>query len=208
MRAEAPPVRRRQLAMMLERLETLPRPRADLEQYQTPAEVAATVLFTAYGFGDVHRRVVADLGCGNGIFAIGARRLGARRVLAIDVDPDAIEVARRNASSLGVEVEFRTMDIREFQEEVDTVFMNPPFGGQRRHADVPFLEAALRCSRVTYTFHNAETREFVRTQAERLGGSIDYSTTYKFPLPHVHPFHRKEVEQVDVDLYRIVRNVR
>lgn len=34
-----------------------------------------------------------DLGCGSAILAIVARRLGAARVLAIDLDPEAIEVA-------------------------------------------------------------------------------------------------------------------
>jgi ribosomal protein L11 methyltransferase len=35
-----------------------------------------------------------DLGCGSGILAIVARFCGAAEVLAVDVDPDAIEVAR------------------------------------------------------------------------------------------------------------------
>lgn len=200
-------MRRRQLAMLLDSLEAIPTPRAGLEQYQTPSEVAATVLFTAFGLGDVQDRVVADLGCGNGLFALGAKKLGAMRVIGIDVDPEAIETARRNASTLDLEVEFCVMDVREFREQVDTVFMNPPFGGQRKHADLPFLETALRSARVVYTFHKAETRDFIERRVKRLGGSIDYSTTYKFPLPHLYAFHRKEVEQVDVDLYRIVRNV-
>ncbi|MFQ5838999.1 MAG: METTL5 family protein [Thermoplasmata archaeon] len=202
-----PPIKRRGLAILLQGLQALTEPRVELEQYQTPAEVAAEVLFNAYGSKDVQGRVVADLGCGNGIFAIGAKRLGAERVVALDVDTKAIEVARENASHLGLEVDFLTMDVGEFEEEVDTVFTNPPFGGQRRHADVPFLEVALRCSRVTYTFHNAETRGFVKRRIADLGGIVDYSTTYKFPLSHTHPFHRKEVEELDVDLYRIVKEV-
>lgn len=38
-----------------------------------------------------------DVGTGSGILAIGARRLGASPVTAIDIDPVAIETARRNA---------------------------------------------------------------------------------------------------------------
>lgn len=202
-----PPIKRKRLAQLLQQLEPIPGPKAELEQYQTPAEIAATVLFRAYGSRDVYDRSVADLGCGNGVFAIGAKVLGAQRVLAIDVDPEVIEVARGNASAVSVEVEFLTMDVRDFEGRVDTVFMNPPFGGQRRHADLPFLEAALRCCRVAYSFHNAETREFILRKVEELGGSVDFLTTYKFPLPYAHPFHRKEKEEVDVDLYRIVRKV-
>jgi len=39
---------------------------------------------------------VADVGCGSGILALAAARLGARRVWAIDNDPQALQVARKN----------------------------------------------------------------------------------------------------------------
>lgn len=39
-----------------------------------------------------------DFGCGTGILAIAAAKLGARAVLAIDFDPVAVEVARENAA--------------------------------------------------------------------------------------------------------------
>ncbi len=41
-------------------------------------------------------QTVLDLGTGSGILAIGAARLGARRVLALDVDPVAVDAARAN----------------------------------------------------------------------------------------------------------------
>jgi ribosomal protein L11 methyltransferase len=39
-----------------------------------------------------------DLGCGTGVLAIGLARLWKRRVVAADIDPIAIAVARENAS--------------------------------------------------------------------------------------------------------------
>lgn len=45
---------------------------------------------------------VVDVGCGSGILAVAAARLGARRVVAVDVDPEAAEVTRRNAAANGV----------------------------------------------------------------------------------------------------------
>jgi ribosomal protein L11 methyltransferase len=45
---------------------------------------------------------VLDYGCGSGILAIAAARLGAMPVDAVDIDPQALETARANAALNGV----------------------------------------------------------------------------------------------------------
>jgi ribosomal protein L11 methyltransferase len=40
---------------------------------------------------------VIDVGCGSGILSVAALKLGASRALGVDVDPEAIESARKNA---------------------------------------------------------------------------------------------------------------
>lgn len=45
---------------------------------------------------------VLDLGCGSGILAVGAARLGATEVLALDIDPDVIVVSNENTAANGV----------------------------------------------------------------------------------------------------------
>jgi ribosomal protein L11 methyltransferase len=40
---------------------------------------------------------VLDLGTGSGLLAIAAKKLGARRVLAVDIDPESVRVAARHA---------------------------------------------------------------------------------------------------------------
>ncbi len=45
---------------------------------------------------------VLDYGCGSGILAIAAARLGAGRVAGVDIDPQAVEAARANAERNGV----------------------------------------------------------------------------------------------------------
>ncbi|MGW8266710.1 MAG: 50S ribosomal protein L11 methyltransferase, partial [Longimicrobiales bacterium] len=56
------------------------------------------LLDTRVGEGDR----VADVGSGSGILAIASARLGAREVLAVEVDPLACEVAEENTAANGV----------------------------------------------------------------------------------------------------------
>jgi len=46
-----------------------------------------------------------DLGCGSGVLALAAARLGHAPVLACDDDPDAVEVTRENATRNGCEIQ-------------------------------------------------------------------------------------------------------
>jgi len=54
-------------------------------------------------------RQVIDYGCGSGILAIAAARLGAGRVLATDIDPSALEATRANARANGIAAEFEVV---------------------------------------------------------------------------------------------------
>jgi ribosomal protein L11 methyltransferase len=51
------------------------------------------------GAGDA----VVDYGCGSGILAIAAARLGAAPVWAVDIDPQAVQAGKANAARNGVE---------------------------------------------------------------------------------------------------------
>jgi len=45
---------------------------------------------------------VLDYGCGSGVLAIAAARIGARRIVAVDIDPAAVETTVANASANAV----------------------------------------------------------------------------------------------------------
>ncbi len=45
---------------------------------------------------------LVDVGTGSGILAIAAARLGAEKITAVDIDPDAVRVARENAALNGL----------------------------------------------------------------------------------------------------------
>lgn len=64
---------------------------------------------------DLRGRQVLDIGTGSGVLALAAVRLGARGVLAVDVDEDALDNARTNAALNGSPptVEFRKADFRD-----------------------------------------------------------------------------------------------
>jgi ribosomal protein L11 methyltransferase len=49
---------------------------------------------------------ILDYGCGSGILAIAAARLGAASVAGVDIDPQAVEAAKANAERNGVTASF------------------------------------------------------------------------------------------------------
>jgi ribosomal protein L11 methyltransferase len=53
-----------------------------------------------------------DLGCGSGVLAIAAARLGWEPVLAVDFDPVAVDAAAENAAVNGAVIEVRRHDLR------------------------------------------------------------------------------------------------
>jgi release factor glutamine methyltransferase len=76
---------------------------------------------------------VLDLGTGCGAVALAIKRARpAARIVAVDASPAALEVARRNAAMLGLEVEFREGLWFEpvAGERFDLVVANPPYVAQ------------------------------------------------------------------------------
>ena len=184
-----------------------PRPKAELEQYATPADVAAPLLFEARALGDVEGRSVADLGCGTGVLGIGAALLGAAAVVGVDVDEDAVAVARAEAERLGARVEFLAQDVASWTGRADTVLMNPPFGAQRKGADRPFLDAALRAAPVVYTVANAPARDFTEAYAAKQGFSATHRWRMAMTLRHQYRHQTRARVDVEVVALRFQRNV-
>lgn len=67
-----------------------------------------------------------DLGTGSGILAIAANLLGAGRILALDIDPDAVEVARENLALNGLsgKVVCGTAPLESVAESFDIILAN------------------------------------------------------------------------------------
>jgi ribosomal protein L11 methyltransferase len=71
---------------------------------------------------------VLDYGCGSGILAIAAMKLGARSAAGVDIDPRAVEVSRENAARNGVAAAFFTPEApppRRFDIVLANILSNP-----------------------------------------------------------------------------------
>jgi len=204
-------MRLRQLEIALQRLGGFESPRPALEQYPTPAPLAARLLFMAYGRGDLEGRTVLDLGTGTGILACGAALLGAARVTGVEIDPIPLDVARENAARLGVEIEWIEADVGDLpglfpDRTFDTVVMNPPFGAQVPHADRPFVDAALAYGRVVYGIFNAGTLPFLDAYIGDRGECTDRIAA-TLSLPRTMRHHTRERVEIAVECVRIARRV-
>jgi len=192
------------LERLLETLEGFTDPSPLLEQYRTPASLAARLLYHAALKGDIEGKRVCDLGCGTGILAIGAALLGAREVVAVDIDQSALEIARRNADRARVDILFLQADSRDPATagrvgDCDTVVMNPPFGAQQLHADRPFLDASLAIAPVVYGIFNAGSRSFVNGYLAGRG-EIDEVIEGQLSIRRTFSFHRDEVREIPVEI--------
>jgi ribosomal protein L11 methyltransferase len=71
---------------------------------------------------------VLDYGCGSGILAIAAAKLGAAAVTGVDIDPQAIRASAANARANGVHAEFALVDAlarQRFSLVVANILANP-----------------------------------------------------------------------------------
>lgn len=73
---------------------------------------------------DLAGRDVLDVGTGTGILAIAAARRGATSVVGVDVDPDAVEVARSNAAANEVAVRLAVGSVDLALRPFDVVVAN------------------------------------------------------------------------------------
>jgi len=199
----------KRLEMTLQRVAGFSSPRPVLEQYQTPAPLAARLLFHALMKGDIEGKVVCDLGSGTGVLAIGAALLGAISVKGVDVDKKAVDIAHKNAELLDADVKFIVADVKDQNLTdvlglCDTVIMNPPFGAQKVHADRPFIDLAISVAPVIYSIFNAGSTPFIKTYTtgrveidERVGGVFTMKRTFSF--------HTQDIQEIGVEILRLKR---
>ncbi|MDI6738381.1 MAG: methyltransferase, partial [Nanoarchaeota archaeon] len=131
---------KRELAIILSKLDFSKDKQVKLEQYQTDSEIAGEALWNAFMLGDIEDKAIADFGCGNGILGIGALLLGAKKAVLVDIDKNSIEAAKENVKKAAKEAGgklnalLENKDISKVKGRFDTVLQNPPFGTKKEHA--------------------------------------------------------------------------
>lgn len=201
-------MKKKHLAIILSNLKGFEEPKPELEQYKTPGDVAAELLWLAHSLGEIEGKVIADLGAGTGVLSIGASLMRAKKVYAVEKDEKALKIAMENARALNItNIEFVEASVEEFNVKVDTVIMNPPFGSQNPKADRPFLLKAFEISNVVYSIHLAkeEVRKFIEAFIKDNSFKITHRLTLTFEIPPQFFFHRKRLERILVDIYRFER---
>lgn len=198
-----------QLEAQLQAVSDFESPVRELEQYRTPASVAAHLVALADLQGDLEDRTVIDLGSGTGMLALGAALLAPHRVIGVELDAAAIDIARENERSLSPasQIEWIRGDVRDAPVDLDgaTVVANPPFGAHEdtRHADRDFLETVASGASVSYTIHNEGSREFVEAFTMDNGGRITHAYGVEFHVPKQFRHHDAERHAIQAELYRI-----
>lgn len=217
-------ISKKQLEIAIESIPKNINPKIKWEQYSTSAKIAADLVWNANCLGDIFNKTILDLGCGTGVFTLSPLMIGARIAIGIDIDQETIATAKNTAKNMKIpNAHFFTKDIydikdikedfllknnlrREIDLKFDTVFTNPPFGSSSRSkkgADRIFMEIAMKSANVSYSFHMAETKDFVLGFYENLGGKITHEFFYNFPLNHSYDFHSCESKDIKVIVLRV-----
>ena len=74
---------------------------------------------------DLKNKNILDYGCGSGILGIAALKLGAKKVTAVDIDPQAIEATKQNALKNNVEKNIIVQNnINSSKDKYDIIIAN------------------------------------------------------------------------------------
>jgi len=205
-------LRKKDLEREIEAVPSFNNPSETLEQYVTPSDIAADMLWLAYMANNLSSKLVFDLGCGTGRLSYGAALLGASHVVCVDIDYDVLDEAKDFLEPrVSVPVSFIAGDVRESiplrEVRTCTVIMNPPFGVHLRGADIDFIKAALLICKTVYSLHKVSKGLFnvLSRVARESGSTFEVVKLFEFPIRWFLPKHRRKVHYVKTVLVRFKR---
>ncbi len=203
---------KKELATLLSKLKSFNESKLELEQYQTECNIASSIIWQAFMSDEIEDKKIADLGCGNGIFGIGALILGAKEALFLDKDEDAIKLTKSNLEFISKELnqkfkaKFISEDVLDFKDKCDLVLQNPPFGVQgEKHADRIFLIKAMESAPTIYSIHTLDSQKFVEKTAEEYGFKATLIDKVDIPIKRSQAFHKKDIAYTKAGIFKIER---
>lgn len=204
------------LAVLLSRLKRFEKPKTHLEQYPTPSEAAATILWDAAQRGLIQGKQVVDLGAGTGILGLGALLLGAKQVTFVEIDQEASNLIEENRQLLTKltdqeqgTITILTADVLKnpLKLTADLVVSNPPFGTKHKHADTAFLTAACAIAPEVYSFHKTSTDEHLRNAIAKEGFHPIQTFPFTFSLGATMRHHEKKAHPVTITCWHIAKDL-
>jgi len=202
-----------QLAIILSKLKEFETPDVQLEQYVTDSEIAAQIIWDAYMKHDIEGKKIADLGAGTGILGLGCALLAADTIFFVEKDPKAIWILKENMAFVReitkkakkLNLKLIKGDISKFNNKVDVVVQNPPFGTRDKGIDIKFLEKAMSLADVVYTFHKYTTKEYLKKQIKKHGFKIAREYTLEHPIKQTMPHHKVRIKRIKLVCFRLVK---
>jgi len=108
---------------------------------------------------EIHEKSFLELFCGSAVVSLEALSRGAARSVAVDISPEAVRTARKNAQILGFALTVKRKDFRRFlfscEEVFDIVFADPPY-------NCGFVQKLVRIAARTNVF-----KEFLIIQKDK-----------------------------------------
>jgi putative methylase len=202
---------KKDLEVQLSKLKNFETPSLELEQYATPDSIAADWVWQMALNGEVAGKIILDAACGPGILGIALLLMGARKVYFVDKDESAMKLCIDNYETVKKEyeigeAEFIIEDISLFDQEVDIVVQNPPFGTKTEHADKRFLEKAFELAPLVYSMHKFSTKSFLEAISKDHNFNITRIYRHDFAIKAQFKHHKKPVKTIDVGLWRLEKN--
>jgi len=199
---------KKELEITLSKLKKFENPSIELEQYATPEHIAADWIWQMALKSEVSGRTILDAACGSGILGIALLLMGVKKIYFLDKDPKIMQICIQNYNQIKEKyeigrAEFITSDIGLFDEQVDLVIQNPPFGTKEEHIDKAFLEKAFSVAPLVYSMHKWTTLKFVEAICKDYNFKISNMWKYDFPIKAQFYFHKKPVQYIEVGLWRI-----
>ncbi|XP_059167827.1 rRNA N6-adenosine-methyltransferase METTL5-like [Physella acuta] len=209
-------MKRKELESYLQDVDVFDNPKIKLEQYPTTPHIAACMLHTISAtYDDLAGKTIAYLGVGCGVLSIVATMLGARYVLGVDIDEDALEICSGNLEEFEMtSIDLVAADVKylfgsnpensRLYKQFDTVVMNPPFGTKRNEGIyMDFLQAGLNLSNNSvYSLHKTSTREHILKKASSWGVEATVVAELRYDLANTFKFHKKKVVDIEFDFIR------